>query len=309
MLNLPDSFIRTIQLTFKEAGAAWLDNLPALIAACESRWSIRVLPPFPNLSYNFVAPAVRADGSDVVLKLGVPNPELLTEIAAMRLYDGHGIARLLEADPPRGIQLFERLLPGTPLTSIADDDEATRIAALVMRDLWTPLPADHTFPSVADWIAGLDKLRPHFDGGTGPFPAPLLDQAERLFAELLASSDTPMLLHGDLHHDNILMAQRSAWLAIDPKGITGEPAYEVGALMRNPIGVEHWPDLRRVLSRRFDILHEMLGFDRQRMIAWSFAQAVLSAWWFIEDGYDEWEFEMILAEHFAALLENKQGTQ
>ena len=81
--------------------------------------------------------------------------------------------------------------------------------------------------------------------------------------------------------------------------------YEIGALMRNPIGVEKWRDLPRVLSRRFDILHEILGFDRQRMIAWSMAQAVLSAWWFIEDGYEEWEFETILAEHFAALLGNK----
>jgi streptomycin 6-kinase len=302
MLNLPDTFVRTINMTFKEAGAAWLDNLPALIAECETLWSIRVLPPFPNLSYNYVAPAVRADGSDAVLKLGVPNPEMLTEIAAMRLYDGHGIARLLEADSACGMMLFERLLPGTPLTSITNDEQATRIAAQVMRDLWVKPPVDHAFSSVADWIAGMGKLRPHFGGGTGPFPDHLLDQAERLFAELLASSDAPVLLHGDLHHDNILAAQRAPWLAIDPKGVTGEPAYEVGALMRNPIGVEQWPDLRRVLSRRFDILHEMLGFDRQRMIAWSLAQAVLSAWWFIEDGYEEWEFEMILAEHFAALL-------
>jgi streptomycin 6-kinase len=306
MLDLPDSFIRTITMTFKEEGAAWLERLPALIAECEAQWSIRVLPPFPNLSYNYVAPAVRADGSDVVLKLGVPNPEMLTEIAAMRLYDGRGIARLLEADSERGMILFERLLPGTPLTSVADDDQATRIAAQVMHDLWTPLPHEHTFPSVVDWIGGMRKLRPHFGGGTGPFPEDLVDQAEHLFMELLASSDAPVLLHGDLHHDNILSAQRAPWLAIDPKGVTGEPAYEVGALMRNPIGVEKWPDLRRVLSRRFDILREMLGFDRQRMIAWAMAQAVLSAWWFIEDGYEEWEFETILAEHFAALLNNKQ---
>src|SRR5688572_28055956 len=132
MLNLPDSFIRTIKMTFKEEGTTWLERLPALIAECEAQWSIRVLPPFPNLSYNYVAPAVRADGSDAVIKLGVPNPEMLTEIAAMRLYYCHGIARLLEADSERGMMLFERLLPGTPLTSVADDVEATRIAAQVM---------------------------------------------------------------------------------------------------------------------------------------------------------------------------------
>jgi streptomycin 6-kinase len=275
---LPARFVQTIHEVFPDRGAAWLAELPDRIGRFERRWSIHVEAPFTKLSYNYVAPARRADGSEAVLKLGVPNPELVTEIEALRLYAGRGIARLLEADPSEGALLVERLLPGTPLTAVDEDDVATAIAGQVMRQLWRPLPPDHSFPSVAKWSDGIKRLRARYDGATGPLPADLVQRAEALFRELLDSSAEPVLLHGDLHHENILAAERAPWLALDPKGVAGEPAYEVGALMRNPR-----PQPAAVLARRATILAELLGLDRQRLVAWSFAQAVLSAWWSIED--------------------------
>ena len=296
MDKVPATFARTIQEVFGERGAVWLDRLPATIANCERRWSLTVGPPF-ELSYNYVAPAMRADGTDVVLKLGVPNPELLSEIAALSLYDGCGIARLLESDAEQGIMLLERLKPGTPLVTLADDERMTAIAAQVMRQLWRPAPAEHTFPTVAGWAAGMQRLRAEFDGGTGPFSTRLVEQAETLFAELIASMGEPMLLHGDLHHWNILSAEREPWLAIDPKGLVGEAEYEVGALLRNP-------DLMpvQVLARRVDQLAEALGFDRDRIVAWGMAQGVLSAWWSYEDHGHGWEPTMVFAERMATLM-------
>ncbi|HEX6384095.1 MAG TPA: aminoglycoside phosphotransferase family protein [Anaerolineae bacterium] len=282
-LHLPDDFVRTTVDLFADEGIAWLERLPALIAECEQRWSLTVQPPFP-LSYNYVAPAVRADGTEMVMKLGVPNPELLREMAALQLCDGRGMVRLLQADAEQGILLLERLRPGTPLARLEDDEAATAIAAGVMQQLWRPLPAEHPFPPVSAWAAGLGRLRAQFDGGTGPFPASLVELAEKLFAELLASSTEPVLLHGDLHHDNILSAQRQLWLALDPKGVTGEPAYEVGALLRNPMPeFLNRPNPGRAMARRVDLLAEILGFARSRIIGWGIAQAVLSAWWTFED--------------------------
>ena len=95
---VPDYFARTVVELYGEVGVGWLSRLPSIIAACAQRWSLTVMPPFENLSYNYVAPAIRADGTDVVLKVGVPNPELLTEIEALQLYDGQGIVQLLDAD-------------------------------------------------------------------------------------------------------------------------------------------------------------------------------------------------------------------
>jgi streptomycin 6-kinase len=232
-----------------------------------------------------------------VLKLGVPNRELRSEIAALSLYDGHGSARLLEAEADQGALLIERLRPGIRLAEVADDELATAMAAQVMRQLWRALPADHGFPTIASWAAGLERLRARFEGGTGPLPTDLVGQAEGLFRDLLASAAPPVLLHGDLHHDNILSAQRAPWLALDPKGLAGELAYEVGALMRNPR-----PQPAAVLARRADILAEILEIDRGRLLAWSLAQAVLSAWWSVEDHGRGWEGAIEVAETLRRLL-------
>jgi streptomycin 6-kinase len=299
MLALPEDFVRTQHELYAEAGAAWLENLPTLIAECEARWSLTVGPPFANLSYNYVAPATQRDGTPVILKLGVPNKELVTEIEALRLYDGRGICRLIDADAERGILLLERLQPGGMLSEVADDEEATAIAAQVMSQLWRPVPADHPFPTTAKWANGLERLRGEFGGGTGPFPARLVEQAERLYTELLASAAEPVLLHGDLHHFNILTAERQPWLAIDPKGVVGEPAYETGALLRNP-DEQRMLD-RRIQARRVDLLASELGLDRQRILGWGIAQAVLSAWWSYEDHGHGWEATMALAELLADL--------
>ena len=301
MVVIPSRFARTQVELYGTAGAEWLKRLPILVAECEQRWSLTVGAPFDPLSYNYVAPAVRANGIDVVLKVGFPNPELLSEIEALRIFDGRGIVQLLEADRDQGVMLLERLKPGTPLLSIMDDQRVASIAVQVMRQLWQPAPPGHSFPTVEKWAAGLKRLRQRFDGGTGPLPAHLVEEAERLFEELIGSMDKPMLLHGDLHHDNILAAERQPWLALDPKGLVGEPAYEVGALLRNQLPQDlKTPQASRILRRRIDQFAEELGFDRQRLCAWGLAQAVLSAWWSIEDHGYGWEEAMACAELLSA---------
>jgi len=281
VLELPDAFRRQVTTTFEPDGAPWLDALPELLHWAAERWGLRLGRPFA-LSYNYVAEAWLPDGTAAVLKLGVPREELRTEIDALRLYDGRGACALLDADEERGALLLERLRPGDTLQTL-DDEAATAIAAAAMRAIWHPPPAGHRFPGVERWAAGLAELRPHFGGGTGPFPAWLVDRAEGLFADLLPSQAPAVVLHGDLHHYNILRAERAPWLVIDPKGVVGEPAYEVGALIRNPLTLPEWPDLPRTLARRVDQLSEALSLNRRRVLGWSAAQAVLSAWW----SYDE----------------------
>ena len=302
VFSVPDRFVRVMMELYQVEGAAWLSRLPAIVTECERRWSVTVGPPFAPLTYNYVAPAVRADGTPAVLKVGFPSRELMTEIEALRLFDGRGAVRLLAADRDQGALLLERLEPGTPLSTFTDDEAATSIVAQVMRWLWRPVPPEHPFPSVADWAAGLVRLRARFGGTSGPLPAALVAEAEALFAELIGSMAELVLLHGDLHHDNILAAQRRPWLAIDPKGLVGEPAYEVGALLRSPMPqLLAMPRPGRVLARRVQQLADELGLDRARLRGWGLAQAVLSAWWSIEDHGHGWEPAIACAEILAAL--------
>lgn len=284
---VPDAFARTIAATFGEPGREWLNELPGIIAQIERRWSVRALEPFA-LSFNYVAPAVRDDGTACVLKLGVPDPELAREAAALELYGGRQAARLLDADPARGALLLERADPGISLWDAADDDAATRAAASLMRALWQPVPEPHPFRSLADWTSGLARLRPAL-GGTGPFPAPLVDRAERAFAELVGGTP-PVLLHADLHHANILRASRAPYLAIDPKGVVGDAGYDVGPFLMNPTPeVASRTDLARLLERRVAVFSQELGLDEPVVAAWGVAHAVLSAWWTLESHGEGWE--------------------
>jgi streptomycin 6-kinase len=285
----------TIQLR-GEAGAAWLERLPSLIADCERRWRIKVGPPFPGLWVNWVAPADCIDGTPTVLKLSFPgDKEFRTEAEALRLFEGRGAARLLRLDLDRGAMLLERCEPGVPLGSVEDDAQATSIAADVMKRLWRPVPDDHSFPLVSEWAQGLARLRRRFGGGTGPLPTRLVEEAEALFDELLASQAESVLLHGDLHHLNILSAHRQPWLAIDPKGVVGEPAYDVAALLHNPVELLEAPRPGGLLERRVEILTEELGLDRARVRGWGVSQAVLAAYWGLEDSGRVWEEALIFA--------------
>ncbi len=191
-------------------------------------------PLLTPLSYNYIVPVTGPEETPLVLKLGIPNPELSSEIESLKQFDGRGAVRLLESDPDRGALLLERILPGRALIECLDDLEATRIACRVMARLWRPVPPVHNLPSIADWGKGFQRLSAHFAGASGPFPAGMVDQAEKDFDRLLATMGEQVVLHGDLHHWNILSSDRAAWLAIDPKGVIGEREYEIGAWMRNP---------------------------------------------------------------------------
>jgi len=131
-------------------------------------------------------------------------------------------------------------------------------------------------------------------------PAGLLDRAESLARELLGSAPSHVLLHGDFHHYNVLSAERAPWLAIDPKGMVGDPGYEVGPFLLNP-NQEAWYLDPAVLRRRLDILADELAYDRARLRDWGIAHAVLSACWSAEDHGAGWQDAITAAEMFVAL--------
>ena len=178
MFALPESFMQLIRENHGEAKAnAWFARLPTILASCAERWQLTMLPPFENLSFHYVAPAERADGTPVILKTCSLTDEFEHGVAALRVFNGRGMARLLDVDEEQEVLLLERLTPGTLLSQLVpeQDEQATAILASVMRQLWRPAPAEHTFPTVAGWGQGLERLRARYDGGYGPFPPRLVD--------------------------------------------------------------------------------------------------------------------------------------
>jgi streptomycin 6-kinase len=300
--SVPEELIRNATELRGTSGAEWVRRLPSLVAECGRCWSLEVGRPFPELSHNWVAPALRADGTAVVLKLSFPeDPEFGSEARALALFDGRGIVRLLELDSVRGAMLLERLQPGAPLDTLEDDGEAMSAAASVLQRLWRPAQEGHSFPTVSGLARDLARLRRCFGGGTGPLPGALVEEAEALLAWLVPSQNEQVLLHADIHHGNILSARREPWLAIDPKGVVGEKAYDAGALLYNPTELLDAPRPSQILKRRIGLLSEELGLDCARVHGWGLSRAVLAAYWSFQEGGEVWEAALAFAGLLSAL--------
>jgi len=300
ILGISASLRQTAIDLYGDEGVAWFDRLPDVVAECARRWALGGDAPFPNLTYNYAAPAVRADGAAVVLKVCFPDGGFHNEVDALQVFAGRGAVQLLAVDRDFGVLLLERLVPGAPLTTISDNQQAMTIAARVMRQLWRPEPEGYLFPPVADWLTGMAERAAGYVQPAGPFPAEWLDRALATFAELSASPVESVLLHGDLHQGNILSAEREPWLAIDPKCVVGEPACETEPLLRNAL--PHRLDtaaIRRVIARRVDCLADELEIDRDRIRAWGVVRAILSAFWSLEDHGRGWERALSLARVLA----------
>jgi streptomycin 6-kinase len=223
----------------RPGGAEWVRALPDTVDRWCDAWQLDLMlapgePGWHGVTA-LVLPVVRADGQPAALKVGWPHVEARPESSALRHWAGRGAARLLEASPADHVLLLERLEPGHDLHAVEVDEAIGAIAAL-----WALLhvpapPGDGGIPRMAtlarEWAGSL----PERYGRLGrPFPVALVDAAVGLLPDLAARAQGhDELVHGDLHYANVLAAQRHPWLAIDPKPLIGDPAYDIAPLLWN----------------------------------------------------------------------------
>jgi streptomycin 6-kinase len=280
-----NTFHSNIISIYGQRGKAWLDELPELVAAISSRLDLRDLIEVTNLTYNYVLSGLQGN-NPIILKLGLDSEGLARESFALKCFAGYGVVKVLAED--KSMLLLERAVPGASLKRYFPDreQESIEIACSVMKKLHQAnIPATHNFPHIKDWLAALDK--------GWPIPEGYLKKAKKLRDQLLQTSEADVLLHGDLHHDNILQTANN-WVVIDSKGVIGEPAYEVAAFIRNPIPeLLNHADAPNIILNRITRFSEALKLSERRIIDWCFVQAVLAWVWALEDSCDATYFEQL----------------
>jgi streptomycin 6-kinase len=259
------------------AERAWRANMPALIEEFAARWSLALEPPFTiGGSASWVAPARTRLGERVVLKLGWTHEEALHEADGLRLWDGEGTVRLIDShvDGPTTALLLELCEPGIQLSrAMAEQDQDLVVAALLQR-LWIQPPIDHPFRPLAlmcdQWATRfeLDNAEALADGKEQIDPG-LARAGIELFRQLPRTADRSVLLLTDLHHHNVLSAERQPWLVIDPKPYVGDPAYDALQHMLN------FPErLAADPQGLADRMAGLVGLDPRRVRLWLFARCV-----------------------------------
>ena len=253
-----------------EVGRAWLERLPRLLDECVEQWSLRIGEPFPSAWLSLALPAQLADGGDAVLKICFPHHESEHEAEALAHWAGNGAIRLLAHDRTRWALLIERCRPGTPLSEL-EADAAIAVFVDLLPRLW--VPADEPFLALADEAASWASYLPAtWERAGQPFERALLDAAIGALRELAPTQRERVLLHQDLHADNVLRAQREPWLAIDPKPLVGEREFGIAPVVRG----SELGHSERDVRHRLDRLTRELDLDRERAAGWALAQTL--AW-------------------------------
>jgi streptomycin 6-kinase len=256
-----------------------VQDLQARIHAHTRDWSVQV-ESIAETETSVLLSGHRA-GQPIVLKvLRQPGDEWHSG-AVLAAFEGRAVVRVYEHTG--GALLLERLRPGSALVELVlagQDGAATDILADVMGAM-APRSPPAPAPTVLDWAAGFDR---YAATGDGQIPSDLLAHAHGLYLQLCHSQSRVRLLHGDLQHYNVLLDARRGWLAIDPKGVVGEPEFEIGAALRNPVERADLFAQPDIVARRLQRFADKLAIDRGRALSWGFAQAVLSAAWTVEDG-------------------------
>ena len=247
-------------------------ELPARVSRCVKRWRLGLESPYPQSFVSIVFPATLPDGSEAVLKVQWPHAESEYEHEALRLWDGNGAVRLLEFDCDDHALVLERCEPGDPLSTISAD-EALAVLTEMLPRLW--VPAGRPFRTLSDECREWHKQLPvNWELAGRPFDRAMLDDTIDAMDRLCRTQGELVLVHQDLHGDNVLRAVREPWLAIDPKPLAGEREFSLAPIIRSC----EFGHGRTAVLRRLDKLTSALGLDRERCRLWALIQTL--AWAF-----------------------------
>jgi streptomycin 6-kinase len=276
---------------WQEQGRRWLAKLPDIILTLSNHWSLENITPVENLSYNYVALATKDNRSPVVIKISCNKQLILDEYKALKHFNGVGCIGVEDINFEHNALLLEQAVPGDSLKAAENISSQEKINAYstVVKTLSERSQANRgDYPHICDWLQTIDKT------SSEKIPSYLIATAIKIKNTLLSTVANEVVLHGDLHLDNIILNNKK-WIAIDPKGIIGELAFE--PFVFDFVSSSDQNEIKTAAIA----LAESLNIDVDRLLQWTFVRAVLSACWFVEDNGNPGE-AIAMAESVCLLI-------
>ena len=278
MINMKKFEKNTINL-WGEKGKSWLNQLPEIITRLSKHWDLDAIKPVDNMSYNYVAKAAQKASKPVVLKISCDGQLIEDEYHALKHFNGQGSIKVFDIQNDLHALLLEQAIPGTLLKEHYSENIAgtIKIYTDVVKALASQARPSGQYTSVKKWCEAIDSLH---DSRIKP---DYIFKAKMLRDFLLSSAEKEYLCHGDLHLENII-CHENKWLSIDPKGVVGEIAFEAAAF--DLIDKREWLDPESIQDKilhRTHLIASQLNINHDRLLAWIYLRAMISAQWFIED--------------------------
>ncbi|MDG1206853.1 MAG: aminoglycoside phosphotransferase family protein [Pseudomonadales bacterium] len=310
LVELPEAKQQAIRREFPRIAEGWIKDYPALVARCIDKWQltlgelIRV-----GLPINILIYATGKNDEQTVIKIAPPHPEQLNERIALDHLNADMMVNLIDYSVDDGAILLERILPGRMLREvILDRDEVRRATSLLAS---VPVEIEPT-NSDTGWYKQLPRYQGWMDDAFEKYRSETptsdfvyyLKIAEVMFETIQRECKGDFLLHGDLHHENILFDASRGWVAIDPKGVIGPKLMECGRFLHNFMedeldSIENLSDaeivdLVSILSKRYALASEVLNVSIGELAKATFVDITLSACWSFNAGASEYVKKMAM---------------
>ncbi|MFJ9712569.1 aminoglycoside phosphotransferase family protein [Streptomyces sp. NPDC101234] len=285
MIGIPEELARGTIGREGDRGAAWIAELPSIVQELLDEWDCAPDGEVTHGGVGVIVPVrQRSSRRPCVLKVSFPHPGNVHEPDAFEAWAGRGAVLLHRRDDARFALLLERAHMATLASLQPDDETVVAIAGRLNHRLAVPAPPG--LPRLRDqadaWAAELRKDAAEL---SHPLPPRAVDAAVATAREL-GRSQPDTLVHGDLHARNILRADREPWLAVDPKGHVGDPAYDGGTLLKSrALTLMRADDLARTTHRLLDIFAETAQLDRERVRRWAQFHVARASFWGRRHGF------------------------
>lgn len=279
-------------------GETFYNALQAKLERYINEWHLSELEQIDYYSVNCIYKCVSEIHGSCILKIGNPCRETLTEYNALREYDGTSFCRLYKADVQNGVLLIERIIPGSRLRDITHIDKRLDIFCDLFANLHKTPSDKSLYPTYLGWVTRIAAyMRGREDYKT---LSAYMDEAEKICRRLWDKYPGEMLLHGDFHHDNILLGSYCKYRIIDPKGVVGDRVFDIPRFILNEFEDEITDGFKAKYLYIIKTLSEKLNIPEGDILKLVFVEMCMAHCWNVESSRTpdirEVEFTKIMTE-------------
>ncbi|WP_199613760.1 aminoglycoside phosphotransferase family protein [Paenibacillus alkalitolerans] len=257
------------------------------------KWTLTSFQLIPSYSANLVFKCYSAKYGNVVLKIGNPSfEEIITEFNTLSQYNGRRFCRVFDADIDNGVILEERVQPGTPLRDESSLDKRLDVFCSLYKGLHlTPVNAE-IYPTYTGWVNRITEYMSDRQDCNELYLH--MKKAKDICFSVASLYSQQMLLHGDFHHDNILLDHDGEYRIIDPKGVIGDPVFDVPRFILNEFGEEITTELHKKINHIICIFEKILNIPNEILKQCLYVETAMGICWCVEGGSTPEEYPSLL---------------
>jgi streptomycin 6-kinase len=257
------------------------------------KWILSSFQFIPSYSANLVFICNSENFGNVVLKIGNSSfGEIFSEFNTLCQYNGGRFCRVFDADIENGIILEECVQPGNPLRDESSLDKRLNVFCSLYNGLHiTPAKAE-IYPTYTEWVGRVTEYMSKRQDYKELYL--YMKKAKDICSSVSTLYSQKMLLHGDFHHDNILLGNDGEYIMIDPKGVIGDPVFDVPRFILNEFGDEITTELYKKINDIICILEKNLNIPSDILKQCLYVETAMGICWSVKDGSTPEEYPSLI---------------